>query len=126
MDRPVTDLPEPDQPPPLESPPTGPVATGTQTTLTAPTEAPSLMPAAGAGRMKRRPRLLAASLAIVAVLAGSALFISGYTLGREALLEPGTPAGADGQFQAFWDTYHTRSEERRVGKECRSRWSPYH
>ena len=23
-------------------------------------------------------------------------------------------------------TYHNRSEERRVGKECRSRWSPYH
>ena len=23
-------------------------------------------------------------------------------------------------------TEHTRSEERRVGKECRSRWSPYH
>ena len=23
----------------------------------------------------------------------------------------------------FW---HRRSEERRVGKECRSRWSPYH
>ena len=22
--------------------------------------------------------------------------------------------------------YLTRSEERRVGKECRSRWSPYH
>ena len=22
--------------------------------------------------------------------------------------------------------YGTRSEERRVGKECRSRWSPYH
>ena len=22
--------------------------------------------------------------------------------------------------------YITRSEERRVGKECRSRWSPYH
>ena len=21
---------------------------------------------------------------------------------------------------------HARSEERRVGKECRSRWSPYH
>ena len=21
---------------------------------------------------------------------------------------------------------HPRSEERRVGKECRSRWSPYH
>ena len=28
-----------------------------------------------------------------------------------------------------WDQYITdyhRSEERRVGKECRSRWSPYH
>src|SRR3989440_10025972 len=24
------------------------------------------------------------------------------------------------------DTLHLRSEERRVGKECRSRWSPYH
>ena len=30
----------------------------------------------------------------------------------------------------FWidkaETKHCRSEERRVGKECRSRWSPYH
>src|SRR5688572_33462196 len=25
----------------------------------------------------------------------------------------------------FWIVY-ARSEERRVGKECRSRWSPYH
>ena len=24
------------------------------------------------------------------------------------------------------DTNYFRSEERRVGKECRSRWSPYH
>ena len=24
------------------------------------------------------------------------------------------------------DTLMARSEERRVGKECRSRWSPYH
>ena len=23
-------------------------------------------------------------------------------------------------------TFNARSEERRVGKECRSRWSPYH
>ena len=31
--------------------------------------------------------------------------------------------GAD----AVWvSTFHSRSEERRVGKECRSRWSPYH
>ena len=30
---------------------------------------------------------------------------------------------ADG---AKWDQLVARSEERRVGKECRSRWSPYH
>src|SRR5256886_6137240 len=28
------------------------------------------------------------------------------------------------RLQSF--TYRVRSEERRVGKECRSRWSPYH
>ena len=26
----------------------------------------------------------------------------------------------------MYNTTHRRSEERRVGKECRSRWSPYH
>ena len=32
-------------------------------------------------------------------------------------------------WQALWANkkiYQLRSEERRVGKECRSRWSPYH
>src|SRR3989449_7297365 len=27
---------------------------------------------------------------------------------------------------AFYGLFVVRSEERRVGKECRSRWSPYH
>jgi len=27
---------------------------------------------------------------------------------------------------AAYQYTHARSEERRVGKECRSRWSPYH
>src|SRR5436305_12999569 len=27
---------------------------------------------------------------------------------------------------ATWATFYDRSEERRVGKECRSRWSTYH
>ena len=27
---------------------------------------------------------------------------------------------------AIRNMIHLRSEERRVGKECRSRWSPYH
>src|SRR2546429_9009053 len=29
-------------------------------------------------------------------------------------------------FERGWVAYRNRSEERRVGKECRSRWSPYH
>src|ERR1035437_383584 len=29
------------------------------------------------------------------------------------------------RFRFLWSTAHARSEERRVGKECRSRWSPY-
>ena len=36
---------------------------------------------------------------------------------------PGTPlVGLDG----YGPLSRIRSEERRVGKECRSRWSPYH
>src|SRR5256885_16690858 len=31
----------------------------------------------------------------------------------------------NGEKHIKWAT-HSRSEERRVGKECRSRWSPYH
>ena len=31
-----------------------------------------------------------------------------------------------GHFGQFGGTFVARSEERRVGKECRSRWSPYH
>src|SRR2546430_15041116 len=33
------------------------------------------------------------------------------------------PLGADADVE---DQLDARSEERRVGKECRSRWSPYH
>ena len=29
-------------------------------------------------------------------------------------------------FTDLWEKRESRSEERRVGKECRSRWSPYH
>src|SRR5690349_22652154 len=33
-------------------------------------------------------------------------------------------AGGNNEFDPGW--WKLRSEERRVGKECRSRWSPYH
>src|ERR1035437_8763632 len=34
--------------------------------------------------------------------------------------------GGAGSFRETKQLYEKRSEERRVGKECRSRWSPYH
>jgi carboxyl-terminal processing protease len=59
---------------------------------------------------RRRVRLLPVAVAIVAVLAGSALFLSGYTMGRQAAAEPGTPVSAAEAFQPFWDAYHTINE----------------
>ena len=35
-------------------------------------------------------------------------------------------AGSDGMIYMVMEYVEGRSEERRVGKECRSRWSPYH
>ena len=34
--------------------------------------------------------------------------------------------GTTGKLVGGHGPAHPRSEERRVGKECRSRWSPYH
>src|SRR2546427_12766598 len=39
---------------------------------------------------------------------------------------PVLPALLRSEGVVLWYTTNTRSEERRVGKECRSRWSPYH
>ena len=58
----------------------------------------------------------------------------------ETTAETGAESKADGEttavdgerttftvgFDASFPPYGYRSEERRVGKECRSRWSPYH
>ena len=57
---------------------------------------------------------------------GPALNEQGYYVGR---VERNLYWITDGTYQsAFLTTSDgvVRSEERRVGKECRSRWSPYH
>ena len=56
----------------------------------------------------RRPRRAAPSrvaLALVAVLAGGALFAGGYTLGEHVATTPGTPADEETRFGPFWDVY---------------------
>ena len=64
------------------------------------------------------PLWLNITLAVFPFVAGAV----GFTASANTNNEPG-PADLD------WDRRtdgSMRSEERRVGKECRSRWSPYH
>ena len=45
------------------------------------------------------------ALAVVALLAGAALFLSGFTLGARTATTPGTPAADQALFAPFWDTW---------------------
>ena len=47
-------------------------------------------------------------------------------IGLDALLTPESSVLILIDHQPFQFANLHRSEERRVGKECRSRWSPYH
>jgi carboxyl-terminal processing protease len=61
-------------------------------------------------RPSSRPRrlpVLPVAIAVVALLAGGALFVSGYSMGRQSATEPGTPTTSDEAFRPFWDTYQT-------------------
>ena len=69
----------------------------------------------------RRIPFLAISIALVAVMAGSALFLSGYSLGRQAATEPGTPPSQSEAFQPFWDTYHAISDRYAGGEVDRTK-----
>lgn len=58
----------------------------------------------------RRMRALPLSIAVVVILGGSALFMSGYSMGRQSAVQPGTPAFEQDAFVPFWDTYDTINE----------------
>jgi carboxyl-terminal processing protease len=45
------------------------------------------------------------SLILVAILAGSALFVGGFSLGSHVATTPGTPASEETRFGPFWDVY---------------------
>ncbi len=84
---------------PDPGPPGGPDVPNTiPTAPTAPTAA------------RRSSPVLLMAIVIVALLAGGALFMSGYSMGRQTALEPGTPVSEDAAFRPFWDTYHTINE----------------
>ena len=48
----------------------------------------------------------------------------GALTGNQAMQQ--VKAGLKAIYLSGWQVAADRSEERRVGKECRSRWSPYH
>ncbi len=64
----------------------------------------------------RRLPILPMAIALVVVLAGGALFMSGYSLGAKSASQPGTPVSEDQAFQPFWDAYHS-IDERYAGGE---------
>lgn len=66
--------------------------------------------AGGSPRGDRTLAIVAIALAIVAVLGGAALFLSGYSLGRQDATTPGTPVSEQELFQPFWDTYRAITE----------------
>jgi carboxyl-terminal processing protease len=71
---------------------------------------PVRAPGATTGARGRRQGVAIVAIALVAVLAGSALFVSGWSLGRQAALTPGTPVDEAQAFQPFWDTYRAVTE----------------
>ena len=83
-----------------------------------PVDRPSRTP--GRPRRVRRLPVLPVALALVAILAGGALFMSGYSLGAKASSQPGTPAGEDQAFQSFWDAYHSINQRYAGGEVDRN------
>ena len=57
---------------------------------------------------------------------GRMVRLAEYSRDQLDLLRRQTGIAYDGREQGTLQLFRTRSEERRVGKECRSRWSPYH
>jgi carboxyl-terminal processing protease len=60
--------------------------------------------------------VLVLAVAVVTVLAGGTLFMSGYLLGQRTAEQPGTPAALADEFQPFWDTYRTIEQRYAGGK----------
>jgi carboxyl-terminal processing protease len=54
----------------------------------------------------RRVPILGVAIALIAVLAGSALFGAGWLLGSRQASTPGTPAEDEALFAPFWSAYH--------------------
>ncbi len=103
---------------PTPTAPGGPLTPETTRVAPAPAEpfqTPPTQPASpplstGSGGGSRGPTGLMIALAVVALLAGAALFLSGYSLGRKDATTPGTPITEEEAFTPFWDAYRAITE----------------
>ena len=79
------------------------------TAATAPERASVHNPAASPAA--RRISGIQLAIAVVALMAGAALFLSGYSLGRQAETTPGTPGNEQAAFVPFWDAYRAITQQ---------------
>jgi carboxyl-terminal processing protease len=97
----------PDPPGPEGAPETTPLTASGATAAGEPFSAATARPEtlAQGARPRRSNGLPMLAVAIVAIVAGSTLFLSGWTLGRQTALTPGTPVTDAQAWQPFWDSY---------------------
>jgi len=67
--------------------------------------------------LRRKLTFWRVATVIVAILAGGALFMSGFLVGQRSAEQPGTPVAAEDGFQPFWDTYNTILKRYALGGE---------
>ena len=67
-----------------------------------------------------------AAAVLMAAMTASLLAGCGDSKSSDSTKADSAQTTASNQSEAGDSTSDLRSEERRVGKECRSRWSPYH
>jgi carboxyl-terminal processing protease len=95
----------------------------TPATATAPVLAPSTgvssagSSSAGSSLSGARGPILALAMVVISVLAGGALFVSGFLVGQRSVDQPGTPAASEQAFQPFWDSYDTITKRFALGGE---------
>jgi carboxyl-terminal processing protease len=73
-------------------------------------------PTVGGSASMRGP-ILALAMIVVSVLAGGALFVSGFLVGQRSIAQPGTPVASEQAFQPFWDSYDAITKRFALGGE---------
>jgi len=71
-------------------------------------------------RLRTSGPLLAVAVVAVAILAGAALFLSGFSLGRQLATTPGTPPEEE-LFAPFWEAYRAVTEQYAGGEVDRKK-----